>query len=93
MTNKIIDYSKLTPELLELLTTKFPLGYDNSDIIKFKNAAKEMVEAVRIETDDTIYLVKVGKKLIAEMEAFMDDDDDNDDNTPDEIDLDGVDGD
>ena len=33
-----------------------------------RNAKNEVIEAVEIRTNDTIYLVKVGKRLIAAME-------------------------
>lgn len=69
----IVDYKKLTDTILQLLVDKFPFGYDDSDIIKFSNAKNEIIEAVEIRTDDTIYLVKVGKRLNTAMEKFSDD--------------------
>lgn len=77
----IVDYKKLTNDILELLVEKFPFGYDDSDIIKFNNAKNERIEAVEIRTDDTIYLVKVGKKLNTAMEKFTDDEFDVDFNS------------
>jgi DNA-directed RNA polymerase subunit delta len=59
----IVDYNKLNTEILDLLVEKFPDGYDDSDIISFRNAEGEQIEAVEIRTDDTIYLVKIGEKL------------------------------
>src|SRR5690606_4092435 len=57
-----------------LLVEKFPDGYDDSDIIRFKNAKNETVEAVEVRTEDTIYLVKVSTKLADRIENFEDDD-------------------
>ena len=37
----IIDFTKLTPELLALLVKKYPEGYDDHHIIKFKNAKNQ----------------------------------------------------
>jgi hypothetical protein len=37
---------------------KFPDGYDDSNIVRFRNAKKRL-EAVEVRTDDTNYLVKV----------------------------------
>lgn len=74
MKRAIVDYNKLTQELLEKLVNKFPFGYDDKDIIRFKNAKGEEIDAVEIKTDDTIYLVKVGSKLSKAMEKFSDDD-------------------
>ncbi|WP_460218516.1 hypothetical protein [Psychroserpens sp. MEBiC05023] len=86
MIRKIVDYQKLNEELLNLLVEKFPEGYGDKDIIAFKNAQNEHIEAVEIRTEDTIYLVKVGKRLIQAMEDFEDNEDDYDkeDKTDDE---------
>lgn len=74
MKRVIVDYAKLTNEILTLLVEKFPDGYDDSDIIRFKNAKNETVEAVEVRTEDTIYLVKVSTKLADRIENFEDDD-------------------
>jgi hypothetical protein len=71
----IVDYVKLTGDILNLLVDKFPDGYDNSDIIRFRNAKNELIEAVEVKTEDTIYLVKVSTKLANRMEKFDEDDD------------------
>ena len=71
----IVDYSKLTNEILALLVEKFPDGYDDSNIIRFRNAKNELVEAVEVRTEDTIYLVKVSTKLASRIENFDEDDD------------------
>ncbi|MBA9075129.1 hypothetical protein GGR22_003306 [Flavobacterium gossypii] len=71
----IVDYSKLTNEILTLLVEKFPDGYDDSNIIRFRNAKNELVEAVEVRTEDTIYLVKVSTKLASRIENFDEDDD------------------
>ncbi len=74
MKRVIVDYAKLTNEILTLLVEKFPDGYDDSDIIRFKNAKNETVEAVEVRTDDTIYLVKVSTKLADRIENYDEDD-------------------
>ncbi len=71
----IVDYAKLTGDILNLLVEKFPEGYDDSDIIRFRNAQNELVEAVEVRTEDTIYLVKVSTKLASRMEKFDEEDD------------------
>lgn len=71
----IVDYSKLTNEILTLLVERFPDGYDDSNIIRFRNAKDEMIEAVEVRTEDTIYLVKVSTKLANRIENFDDEDD------------------
>lgn len=70
----IVDYSKLTNEILNLLVERFPDGYDDSNIIRFRNAHNELIEAVEVRTHDTIYLVKVSTKLASRLEKFEDED-------------------
>jgi DNA-directed RNA polymerase subunit delta len=72
----IVDYAKLTGDILNLLVDKFPEGYDDSDIIRFRNAQNELIEAVEVRTEDTIYLVKVSTKLASRLEKYDDDIDD-----------------
>lgn len=74
MKRVIVDYAKLTNEILTLLVEKFPDGYDDSDIVRFKNAKNETIEAVEVRTEDTIYLVKVSTKLADRIENYDDDD-------------------
>ena len=74
MKRVIVDYAKLTNEILALLVEKFPDSYDDSDIIRFKNAKNETIEAVEVRTDDTIYLVKVSTKLADRIENYDEDD-------------------
>jgi hypothetical protein len=75
MKRVIVDYVKLTNEILNLLVEKFPDGYDDSDIIRFRNAKNELIEAVEVRTEDTIYLVKVSTKLADRIENYDEDDD------------------
>ena len=70
----IVDYAKLTGDILNLLVEKFPDGYDSTDIIRFRNAKDELIEAVEVRTEDTIYLVKVSTKLANRMEKFDEED-------------------
>ena len=75
MKRVIVDYAKLTGDILNLLVEKFPEGYDDSDIIRFRNAQNELIEAVEVKTEDTIYLVKVSTKLASRMEKYDEEDD------------------
>ena len=54
MVRKIIDYQKLSNNILNLLIKKFPDGYGDDDIITFKNAKGQVIQAVEIKTEDTI---------------------------------------
>ena len=71
----IVDYAKLTGDILNLLVEKFPEGYDDSNIIRFRNAQNELIEAVEVKTEDTIYLVKVSTKLASRMEKYDEEED------------------
>lgn len=82
----IINFEKLTPEILALVVEKYPEGYGKGDVMKFKNAAGETIEALEIKTEDTLYLVKVSRKLEAVMEDYDEDDyEDFDADDPDAI--------
>src|SRR5690606_16750131 len=74
----IVDYKKLTPEVLKLLVEKYPDGYGDNDVINFRNLKGELIEAVEVSTDDTKYLVKISSKLERTMANF--DEDEEDDN-------------
>ena len=70
MKRVIVDFKKLNKDILELLVAKFPYGYDDTDIVTFRNASYELIEAVEVKTEDTIYLVKISKRLADTMEKF-----------------------
>ena len=70
MKRVIIDYKKLTPEILSLLKKKFPDGYNDKDIVVFDNHHNETIEAVVVNTNHTVYLVKVSTKLHYTMTNF-----------------------
>ena len=92
MNRVIVDFKKLTDEILNMLVKKYPDGYNDSDIITFRNASGELIEAVEVRTDDTDYLVKVSVKLVESMENFLDDDESEDEtveiNVPEEKEID-----
>jgi hypothetical protein len=57
----VTDYSKLSEELLTVFEETYPTGIAGKTI-RFPNSKGEIVTAVRLETEDTIYLVKVMAK-------------------------------
>ena len=73
MKRVIVDYKKLTPEILNLLVEKFPDGYGIRDIVKFTNHKGKYVEAIEVSTKDTIYLVKISNELVDSMENHEED--------------------
>lgn len=46
-----------------LLLEKYPQGYGDDDLVIFKNAKGEWVEAVELQTSEALYLVKVSTNL------------------------------
>ena len=69
MIRKLIDFKKLDPQLTNLLLKDYPHGYGDNDIISFKNAKGENIEAVEVKTPSIVYLVKLSKSL----SSFIDD--------------------
>jgi hypothetical protein len=82
MKKAIIDYKKVTPELLMLLQERYPGGYRDRDIIVFDDHHNNTIEAVEVKTDDTIYLVKVSSKLHYSMTNVATEPDDLEEITP-----------
>ena len=74
MKRVIVDYKKLTPEIVSMLVKKYPDGYGDKDIITFKNAKNQTIEAVEVKTENTIYLVKISTRLQSTMDSFDIDD-------------------
>ncbi|WP_019038651.1 hypothetical protein [Psychroflexus tropicus] len=83
----IIDYKKLTPEILSMLVQKYPDGYDDRDVLVFKNSKNETIEAVEVKTEDTIYLVKISTRLEDTMTKFDVEDYDDDEMEMNYVDL------
>tara|TARA_R110002051_G_scaffold90726_1_gene159762 strand:+ start:352 stop:675 length:324 start_codon:yes stop_codon:yes gene_type:complete len=74
MIRRLVDYKKLDHQVANLLIEKYPHGYGDSDIISFTNMHGEIVEAVEVKTNDTLYLVKISKclaRFIAEFDDKM----------------------
>ncbi|WP_196884990.1 hypothetical protein [Aureivirga sp. CE67] len=63
MKRSIIDYAKITPEIYKMLEEKFPDGYGDKDVIYFKGVDNATIEALQVEGNDIIYLVKLSPEL------------------------------
>ncbi len=72
MIRRLVDYKKLDHQLAALLIETYPHGYGDDDIIAFRNANGEHVEAVELQTSDSIYLVKISKSLAHFISNFED---------------------
>ncbi len=88
----IVDYKKLDNHILNLLVEKFPDGYDDDDIVTYRNASNEVVECIEVRTEDTAYLVKVSKRLVMAMEVHEDVDTDSDSEEESSLDTEGLEG-
>ena len=66
----VTDYSKLSPELLSLFNETYPQGIAGHTV-RFPNSKGEIVTAVRLETEDRIYLVKLSTRA---KEVLLDED-------------------
>ena len=63
MKRVLIDYKKLNPRVTNLLIESYPDGYGDEDIISFRNLSGEFIEAVELQTEDTLYLIRISKSL------------------------------
>ncbi|MGB5361330.1 MAG: hypothetical protein WBN27_15430 [Eudoraea sp.] len=59
----LIDYKKLNHQITSLLVESYPDGYGDEDIISFRSLNGEYIEAVELQTADTLYLIKISKSL------------------------------
>lgn len=68
----IVGFDKLTPEILNLFVERYPDGYGDNDIIEFKNSTGETIQAVELKSTDTVYLIRIGKKMNQIIREFED---------------------
>ncbi len=59
----LIDYKKLDHNVAAALIDAYPYGYGDDDLIVLKKPNGEIIEAVEVRTEDTVYLVKISKSL------------------------------
>jgi hypothetical protein len=72
MKRLIIDYKKISDRQKLLLSEKYPSGFTEKDIITFKNIKNETVEAIELQDDDSLYLIKINTRIIPDIDAFSD---------------------
>ena len=68
----IVGFEKLTPNILNLFLERYPDGYGDNDIIEFKNGTGETIQAVELKSEDTVYLIKIGKKMSQIIQEYED---------------------
>jgi len=61
----VVSYANLSPELLDVIKEKYPKGYADymDEIMKISKPDGTFFHAIKIETSDAIYLVKVDVKI------------------------------
>ena len=61
----VVSYANLSTELLEIIREKYPRGYADymDEIMKISKPDGTFFHAIKIETPDAIYLVKVDVKI------------------------------
>lgn len=69
------EYERLSDELKEQIKLVYPEGY-SQHIFSFNNKEGKRISALRFETDEKIYLIRMS---IAEAESLIAEDDDYDD--------------
>ncbi len=85
MKRVIVDYEKLTSDILNLLVAKYPDGYEYDDIISFQNSEGKTISAVEVKSTDTIYLVKISRKLEDTIDQYIEDENSFDENNLDDF--------
>ena len=68
----IVGFEKLTPNILNLFVERYPDCYGDDDVIEFKNSTGETIQAVELKSDDTVYLIKIGKKMSQIIQEYED---------------------
>lgn len=76
----VISYSNVSPEVLEAIRKKYPLGYSNH-VIKVNTKGDDFFYAITVDTEDASYLVKVPVKI--DTKGSLNDDDNLDDTSDD----------
>ena len=72
----IIDYYKLRKDLQEQLKLQYPYGFADN-LIQFTNGKGQNVSALRFETEDKVYLLRMSAQAAFQI---MEDDRDYDEN-------------
>jgi hypothetical protein len=58
----VMSYKNLSPELLELLKQRYPLGWSDY-VMKINKSETDFFHAIMLDTDDASYLIKVDVKI------------------------------
>jgi hypothetical protein len=67
----VVSYNNVTPEVMDAIRKKYPLGYTNH-VIKVKTKGEDFFYAITVDTDEASYLIKVPVKI--DTKGISDDD-------------------
>lgn len=61
----VVSYENMSPELAEIFAEKYPKGFNDylQDLVKYPKPDGTSFYAVTIETEDSIYLVKIKVRI------------------------------
>ena len=72
----IMDYKKLSPDIQEKIQLAYPAGLD-ACMVSYKNSQGRNVLALRYETDETIYLLRMSEEMAMKIAETSPEDDDD----------------
>jgi hypothetical protein len=55
----IVDFKKMNRKIKELFLSQYPDGYDQNDIIEFRNHRNELIKAIEVDDAETKFLIKI----------------------------------
>ena len=64
--NVILDYDNLDTELIKQVGHAYPFGFNNA-FIEYTNKNKLKVKAIRLETNEKIYLLRLSKENVVQL--------------------------
>jgi len=67
----IVDYLKISKDVKRQLQNEYPDGFFDF-LIQYPNSNGEIIHALRFETDDKIYMIKIPTSLAKKMHRHSD---------------------
>lgn len=64
------DYRTITDEHMALIKAKYPNGFSDSDLIALKTSEGNYFDALEVETEEAVYIVKVNHDLLEAIDQY-----------------------
>lgn len=91
---RVVSYENMSEELVAAFNEKYPKGFSDyfQDLKEYPKPTGESFYAVNVETEDTIYLVKIKVKTddAEDIERWLESDGDGDDDSADSLPDDNI---